>query len=481
MLAASAVVSTSKVIDSTKALPSRQNNCDHGSILSPNSVDTGHAWSGLQETPEKPDPSHSTENRQKLKSNKPKSRPKNHARSASSIMRSNALDVALVAYLKTSSISSVIKFMTAAQPYAPGSKAAAALVDVVTASAPVAIRADAAIEAMVRLKHSFRVRTSAPLLAAVARAAKNDPVVEMRSKRALSIFRALLRDRLMPTPELVHACFDACVAAVDIISALSFMEVARSSGYFELNASPPIGPSAQLAAAHVPIASKERDIGFGGTPTEIAYYDGIVQAAVFSGSYEVAATALREMSSRGLDGHTSTLGILVALYSELGRTDLAGSAYHTIRSQGEVPCPAAYAALIRAEGLRGNSRAAFDLFEEFENNLRNVNNLRETLSTIVTTSAESGTASSAALAASKGDVVLSMFQALRSARDADGAINFLNHMQHRYKFEVNRIVWTLLFETFCRAVPQRLDLARYVRSKISTTKFAMPESVVVKR
>jgi hypothetical protein len=399
------------------------------------------------------------------------------ARSAGECALRAALDAAVTAAARTAGAAAAVAIVRSARaaarqraaPYELGPLAAGALVQAVSDAAPPALRADAAVEAMARARDGYGAQLSAPVLAAVARAAAHDPSVASRPLRVKSVIRAVRRGRVMPTPELVRACFDSSVAGLDVTMALAVMEFARSAGFFAEGgkhaAAPPLSRAALVAARQSSAAAADRRPHL----SEVAYYNGIIQITLFAGKHRAAEAALREMSTRGVDGDDGTLSLLAVLHADMGRRGAAEDVMRSLAARGVCPAPAAFAAMVRLAAASGDAAAARALFDDFERRLHRGDGgltLAETLSVATTVATAPGVRLSRdVMAASRADVVLAMFQALRSMQAAEDAVALLAHMRRAHGVEATITVFALVFEACCRAWPQRLDLADKVREE----------------
>jgi hypothetical protein len=407
------------------------------------------------------------------------SRWRSESDSAVASLRIAALDCAVAA---NGTMAMALAARTVEPRFHPSPRAAAAIVDYAVAQAPLELKASVAVEAMARVREALGVCSSVPMLASVASAASTDPEVSSRAARAFSVLRTMRGDRMMPSTDLLKACFSACVAALDVSAAYAIMNFARSAGFF-LPASKTVSlgtdqrdghedtlsPAVPKQSAHSKgrfsdMRNRERSVGEIVSPLldEVFFFNGIIRAALFSGKKGAATATFREMESVGLDGDSETLSLLSVLYSDLNHYEKAQEVFAALEARGEAPSPAAYAAMIRAAGSSENIAAAAKLFKAFEHQfvpdksafyrqLSTLLAIETSITTRVTTSA---------LSAARSDAVLAMFQAFRDTGSAEEAFAFRKYLSELYDFKAPRIVFTLMSETCCRAVPQRLDLTQ---------------------
>jgi hypothetical protein len=357
---------------------------------------------------------------------------------------------------------------------------------------------------MVRVREMLGAGPSAPLLTAVATAAATDLIVAARSERALSVLRSMRGDRVMPSPELIRACFSACVAGLNVCAAVAIMQFARSIGFFlPLSASSPASAgeygeggswreaSANVACGHVlpppsvnaggrgGLADGGGNVSGGGSISnagelgiqqlsEVSFFNGVIQASTFSGKKSAATAAFREMAALGIDGDEETISLLAVLYANLNQRDSAQNATEALRARGERPTAAAYAAMKRIAGSSNDVTSAGKLFHEFERKLvpdrLAFYNLLLTVLSLETSTTTRITAN--ALAAAGADAVLAMFQAYRDTGSAERVFAFCAYLRKAYAFKPTRIVYELMYEVCCRAVPQRLDLAHQLCDEV---------------
>lgn len=374
--------------------------------------------------------------------------------------------------------------------YSPGPAAAGAIVQAAVDGAPPYLRADVGVLAMDRLYDEYALKRAhaAPAYAAVARAAAHDAHLPSCSWRALSVIAHLRKYSAMPTPEVIRACFDACVAGQNASAALALLDFARSAGFFSSaydsvslssNLSGTVGDA--LPRAAVVSARRSSNAIEDDRPhlSEISYYNGIAHLFLCAGKYDAAETAVREISLRGLTADGGTLSVLAALYTARGLHVYAKRVFSALRNLGACPTPIAYAAMIHMAGSRidspipftststvSASSAAWSIFKEFSTRLSSdmCMRLSEALPAATALSSHDRTrATASATSTNSDDIVLAMFQVLRTAKDAEGAVNLLKLLREQHDVSPPLLVYSLVIETCWRVRPQRLDLAESVK------------------
>lgn len=387
-----------------------------------------------------------------------------------------ALDAAVVTMARTCGVSAALSTIEAAQLqrpqplYEPGPDAAGALLGSLVQSAPRHLRADAAVEGMMRLKASYGVLPTAPVLAVVARAAAHDRNVEARSQRVMSVIRTMRRARIMPTAELIRACFDSCVAGLDVPGTLALFEFARAARFLcatglEENSHPALPLVGWTAALNSSCAFDEKSPH----TSEISYYNGVIQATLYSGKYEATLAAFRELSVRNLQPDAGTYSLLAAYHADRGNLLAAVDVIEAMYGRGEVPTAAAYASMIRVAGARGEARKARELFDNFVTGIEKEGvTLVELLSPASTVETAPETRiSSTSVAAARGDVVLSMFLAIRATTSVEDGFSFISHLRNEFSLEPTSALVSFVVEACWRAQPQRVDLAQKLRAELS--------------
>lgn len=327
---------------------------------------------------------------------------------------------------------------------------------------PGALAADAAAEAFARLVDGGLCRPSPPLLAAVARAAALDPVADRRGARVLSVISHLRTLKTAPTPELVGACFDTAVSAVDVQMVAAIHNFALANGLCVMQT--PVCDRlvgilrrSAFAGDDAPFFVKEgsADDGGGGEgghglPAALKFYNGVLRTALFAADYRVAAAAFREVYARGVGVNVETLALLAALHAKLDDAAGAGEIVVGLQEEGFHVPSVAYSSLIRCYGKKGQFLRARQLFDEWERTERE--EFWQLLSSPCKMGLADGERVSAKTLASAGDcVVLSMFLAGRAAADAKGAVEFLEHLEEKYGYQCSPFVTSIVMETCCRS------------------------------
>jgi hypothetical protein len=202
--------------------------------------------------------------------------------------------------------------------------------------------------------------------------------------------------------------------------------------------------------------------------SEVSFFNGVIQASIFSGKKSAATAAFHEMAALGIDGDGETISLLAVLYANVNNRDSAQNDVEALRARGERPTAAAYAAMIRDAGSSNDVTSACTLFDEFEGQLvPNRLACYNLLSTVLSLETNTTTLITAhALAAAQADAVLAMFQAYRDTGSAERVFAFCAYLINAYGFKPTRIVYKLMYEACCRAVPLRLDLAHQLCDEV---------------
>lgn len=369
--------------------------------------------------------------------------------------------------------------------YTPSQCTIADLLEAIIMSVPRHVQPAVAVETLTRFRDSFGIRPTASTLAIIARASAHDPDIDARASRALSVLRAMRRDRVMPTAELLRACFDTCVEGLNVHAALAIMQMARDSGFLHRNND----TTNDIDSIHLSSSTRntmnttttemmktispsaENHSEDSCTSLELPYYNGIIQACVFSGRFAAAAAAFREMIQRDIQRDHVTFSLLVAFYAELGHRDSAENAMRDLRKNGFIPTSVAYAACIRLAGSTGDGATILALYDEFEKHCigKNVSLSGNFSSVTMLRTSSLSNPSSIALEAAKADVTLSAFQAFRAARDATRALCLLHRLRNEFDYKPTRTIYLLVCETCWRATPQRLDAVEKLRVEMHAT------------
>lgn len=346
-----------------------------------------------------------------------------------------------------------------------------------------ALGADAAAEAFARLVDGGLCRPSPPLLAAVAREAARDPVAERRGARVLSVISHLRTLKTAPTPELVSACFDTAVSAVDIqlVAALhnfalanglcvlqtpvckSHLEILRRSAFAIDDAAFFVDEGDNAHAYNAYIVPDRNDEGVYGLPSALKFYNGVLRTALFTPDYQVAAAAFRELHARGVGMNVETLALLAALHANLDDAAGARDIVLGLQEAGHKVPSVAYSSLIRYYGKKGHFSTSRLLFDEWEHT--HSGQFWDLLSSPCKMGHNDGERLSAKTVASAGDcVVIAMFMAGRAAADAQGTVQFLEHLEETYKYQWSPFVTSLVMETCWKSGQQ--PLVDRMRTKI---------------
>ena len=328
--------------------------------------------------------------------------------------------------------------------------------------------ADTATEAYLRLGTD-----SCAGLVVVARAARLDPVAENRSNRVLSVLSQLRRSRMLPNAELLFSCFETAVSAADIRLAATIHNTAIASQYMTwpecdndeslqylklvrssvLTGSVVISDNDEKQTE--PNRSSKKSALHKKLPPAIAYYNGLVRAALLSSSHSAAAAALRELHARSAGVNAETVYLLAAAHAEL---DDASGALSLLDSLPEPSPPLPIAALIRAAGRARDFRRVRMLFERaLENDLG--------LSSL---SVGEVPASRQTLAAAGDDVMLAALIAARASENLDGALWLLSCLDEMRSHQASSFVLGMVAETAWRT--NHPDVARKIHARIRRRK-----------
>lgn len=302
--------------------------------------------------------------------------------------------------------------------------------------------ADIAVEAFLRLSATSRQRSTSSALAAVARFAIHDPIIERRADRAASILRFLINYRLNVTAEVLLAIFDVFVSALDFRSAFHVLTFAH-----EMHASL--------------------------SPVEMCYwYDKMMYVGLLRCQVDIVDVLNRQKEALNLPvtvyGHSAQL----ALYAERGDFDDAKSLTIKLEHDEIAIENFAFASLIRAASKENDVNAVNTFYAAFEKSLQGC--AKKFLKSLSLLSMQvqvnlgsvnlGSTFSQRASDASREDPTLAMFQALRVCGEAEEALALIRRLRSQYGVSFSTLLHTVVTETCFKA--RRTDLAIEFRDEI---------------